>query len=297
MLFRIALLHGHSPWVLHWWRACPQSLGPPGFQIGQCGLRPWNAGAGKNGWADGLTAGALRAGLEPPTKTSGEICWLEQCRPDAESSGPFSSGVGQRCRGGPQSNGEHALHQQGLPPGGGLRRWPRLSAVLGRPHDGSGKRQHDGGHQPARTWGEVRRWWCQVRTSALVTLGVGWGLLRTGYRLRPGAVAVVGSAARGGRRGARPKYLSGPVRAWAPGLTWRRLSRRTARSCSWMRTLRGVPKTGPRARDGAGSTLRSSGRAIPGGRSRRSGDWRPTMTGPPGKAVAPPGSAGGKGDN
>ena len=27
------------------------------------------------------------------------------------------------------------------------------------------------------------------------------------------------------------------------------------------------------------------------------GDWRPTMTGPPGKAVAPPGPAGGKGDN
>ena len=145
--------------------------------------------------------------------------------------------------------------------------------------------------------GEVRRWWCQVRTSALVTLGVGWGLLRAGYRLRPGAVAVAGSVARGGRRGARPKYLSGPVRAWAPGLTWRRLSRRAARSCSWTRTLRGVPKTGPRARDSAGSTLRSSGRAMPGGCSRRSGDWRPTMTGPPGKAVAPPGPAGGKGDN
>ena len=39
-----------------------------------------------------------------------------------------------------------------------------------------------------------------VRTSALVTLGVGWGLLRAGYRLRPGAVAVVESAVRGGRR-------------------------------------------------------------------------------------------------
>ena len=32
-----------------------------------------------------------------------------------------------------------------------------LSAVLGRPHDGPGKRQHDGAHQPARTWGEVWR--------------------------------------------------------------------------------------------------------------------------------------------
>ena len=64
---------------------------------------------------------------------------------------------------------------QGAAPGGGLRRWPRLSAVLGRPHGGSGERRHDGPHQPARTWGEVRRWWWQVRTPALVTLGVGWG--------------------------------------------------------------------------------------------------------------------------
>ena len=89
---------------------------------------------------------------------------------------------------------------QGAAPGGGLRRWPRLSAVLGRPHGGSGKRRHEGSHQPARTWGEVRRWWCQVRTSALVTLGVGWGLLGAEYRLRPAAVAEVGSVARGGRR-------------------------------------------------------------------------------------------------
>ena len=88
---------------------------------------------------------------------------------------------------------------QGLPPRGGLRRWARLSAVLGRPHGGSGERRHEGSHQPARTWGEVRRWWCQVRTPALalalVTLGVGWGLLRAGYRLRPG------ERLRGGKRG------------------------------------------------------------------------------------------------
>ena len=84
---------------------------------------------------------------------------------------------------------------QGAAPGGGLRWWARLSAVLGRPHGGSGKRRHEGSHQPARTWGEVRRWWCQVRTPALVTLGVGWGLLRAGYRLRPG------ERLRGGKRG------------------------------------------------------------------------------------------------
>ena len=29
-------------------------------------------GSGENGWADGLAAGALRAGPEPPTKTSVE---------------------------------------------------------------------------------------------------------------------------------------------------------------------------------------------------------------------------------
>ena len=91
-------------------------------------------------------------------------------------------------------------------PRGGLRWCPRLSAVLGRPHGGSGKRRHDGSHQPARAWGEVRRWWCQVRTPALVTLGVGWGLLRAGYRLRPAAVAVVGSVA---HHGPRPKCRSG----------------------------------------------------------------------------------------
>ena len=39
--------------------------------------------------------------------------------------------------------------QAGCPPGGGLRRCPRLSAVLGRPHGGSGERRHDGSHQPA----------------------------------------------------------------------------------------------------------------------------------------------------
>ena len=115
--------------VWHWWRGCPQPLGPPGLMCAPSVER----GGGENGWADGLTGGAVRAGPEPPTKTSGEICCLEQCRPDAESSGPFSSGVGQRCRGGPQSNGKHALHHQGLPPGvdcGGGRGYRRCWADL-----------------------------------------------------------------------------------------------------------------------------------------------------------------------
>ena len=59
-------------------------------------------GGGGSGWAAGLTGGALRAGLELPTKTSGEICCLEQCRPDAERFGPFCSGVRSgRRRGSP----------------------------------------------------------------------------------------------------------------------------------------------------------------------------------------------------
>ena len=110
--------------------------------------------------------------------------------------------------------GTSPARRRGLPPGGGLRRWARLSAVLGRPHGGSGERRHEGSHQPARTWGEVRRWWRQVRTPALalVTLGVGWGLLRAGYRLRPG------ERLRGGKRGTGrtaprpgPKYRSGQL--------------------------------------------------------------------------------------
>ena len=129
VLFRIALLHRHLPLIWHWWTACRPPVGPHGAMWAPSVER----GGGGNGWADGLTGGALRAGLEPPTKTSGEICCLEQCRSDAESSGPFSSGVGQRCRGGPQSNGEHALHQQGLPPGvdcGGGRGYRRCWADL-----------------------------------------------------------------------------------------------------------------------------------------------------------------------
>ena len=128
-LFGIALLHGHLLRSGIGGGGCWQPLGPA------CLMRAPSVerGGGGNGWADGLTGGALRAGPEPPKKTSGEICWLEQCRPDAESSGPFSSGVGQRCRGGPQSNGEHALHQQGLPPGvdcGGGRGYRRCWADL-----------------------------------------------------------------------------------------------------------------------------------------------------------------------
>ena len=44
----------------------------------------------------------------------------------------------ERVTGGGSRNLDGAA--QGLPPRGGLRWWPRLSAVLGRPHGGSGKR-------------------------------------------------------------------------------------------------------------------------------------------------------------
>ena len=141
-------------------------------------------GGGENGWADGLTGGALRAGPEPPTKTSGEICRLGQCRRREPRS--FQQRRWPTLSWWGAVQWRTCSPPAGAAPRGGLRRWPRLSAVLGRPHGGSGERRHEGSHRSARTWGEVRRWWCQVRTPALVTLGVGWGLLRAGYRLRPG---------------------------------------------------------------------------------------------------------------
>ena len=69
VLFWIALLHRHLRWVWHWWRACRQPVGPHGLM---CAPSQWNAGAGENGWADGLTGGALRAGPDHPQKTSVE---------------------------------------------------------------------------------------------------------------------------------------------------------------------------------------------------------------------------------
>ena len=54
-----------SPWVWHWWRACRQPVGPHGLMRSVAVER----GGGENGWADGLTAGALRAGPDHPQKT------------------------------------------------------------------------------------------------------------------------------------------------------------------------------------------------------------------------------------
>ena len=45
VLFRIALLHRHLRWSGVGGGLARRRLGQPGFQIGQCGLRPWNAGA------------------------------------------------------------------------------------------------------------------------------------------------------------------------------------------------------------------------------------------------------------
>ena len=100
---------------------------------------------------------------------------------------------------------------QGAAPGGGLRWWPRLSAVLGRPHGGSGERRHDGSHQPARTWGGCggggvrsgRRRWSP------------WGLLgpSQGWIPPPSRRAVAGWEAWHGADGTRPgpKYRSGQL--------------------------------------------------------------------------------------
>ena len=52
-------------------------------------------GGGGNGWADGLTGGALRAGpVNHPRKPLEKFVVLSSARPDAESHGPFCSGVG-----------------------------------------------------------------------------------------------------------------------------------------------------------------------------------------------------------
>ena len=51
----------------------------------------------------------------------------------------------------------------------------------------------------------------------MVTLGVGWGLLRAGYRLRPGAVAVVGSVARAAGAGPVLNTSPGPCGLGLPG--------------------------------------------------------------------------------
>ena len=138
---------------------------------------------------------AARRPCEPPPKASGEICCLEQCPTGRREPRAFLQRRGTNV----VVVGRGPMANMGC---------PRLSAVLGRPHDGSGKRRHDGAHQPARTWGEVR-WWCQGRTSALVTLGVGWGLLRAGYRLRPAAVARAKSMPRVGRC-LGPPYIPSP---------------------------------------------------------------------------------------
>ena len=243
-------------------RGCPQPLGPLG-PLGLMCAPSVERGGGGNGWADGLTGGALRAGPALPTKnfrraapgaglgrfhchgrepneaviepnphklsassapgrppkgnganlhnsfTWGEAAALlrvsgrtvihaarvlSEDSPAAPAArlaveqGRITVSDASRVMDEPAEVQLRALERvtgggsrnlagaaQGLPPGGGgLRWWPRLSAVLGRPHGGSGERRHDGSHQPARTWGEVRRWWCQVRS------GCGGGKRGTG---------------------------------------------------------------------------------------------------------------------
>ena len=147
-------------------------------------------GGGENGWADGLTGGALRAGPEPPTKTSGEICRLGQCR-----------------------RREPRSFQQ--------RRWPTLSwwgAVQWRtcspPAGAAPGVDCGGGRGYRRCWADPMAGLANAGTRGLTSrrghgggaavvvsgpdAGAGhpggcWGLLRAGYRLRPGAVAGWGA--------------------------------------------------------------------------------------------------------
>ena len=263
-------------------------------------------GGGGNGWADGLTGGALRAGPALPTKnfrraapraglgrfhchgrepnkaaieanpnklsassgprTASKGKWRKfapffysrgsgrTAAGEQENSGPRRQGAvrrrsrrsggaagggagtghGQRCveghgragRGPSQGSGtgdrgwvqEPRRRGAGAAPGGGLRWCPRLSAVLGRPHGGSGERRHDGSHQPARTWGRCGGWW-GVRSGR--RRWSPWGLLgpSQGWISPPSRSGCgVGSVARDGRRpGPGSKHLSGgPERPGEP---------------------------------------------------------------------------------
>ena len=88
-------------------------------------------GGGENGWAGGLTGGALRADPEPPTKTSGESCCLEQCRPDAESPGLSAAALANVVVVGRSPMANMLSTSRGCPPGvdcGGSRGYRRCWA-------------------------------------------------------------------------------------------------------------------------------------------------------------------------
>ena len=134
-------------------------------------------GGGENGWADGLTGGALRAGLEPPAKTSGEICCLEQFRPDAERPGPL-------CSGGPTLSWWGAVQWRTCsPPAGGCPRGVDCGGVRGY----------------RRCWADPMAGLANAGTMGL-TSRRGHGGRCGGGGGRSGAVAGVGSVARGCRR-------------------------------------------------------------------------------------------------
>ena len=145
MLFRIALLHRHLRWsgIGGLSRSRWDHLGSRSVSVGSVrGTRGRGKRLGRR--PDGRRA--ARRPCEPPPKTSGEICCLEQCPTGRREPRAFLQRRGTNV----VVVGRGPMANMGC---------PRLSAVLGRPHDGSGKRRHDGAHQPARTWGEVR-WWC-----------------------------------------------------------------------------------------------------------------------------------------
>ena len=91
---------------------------------------------------------------------------------------------------------------------GGLRWWPRLSAVLGRPHGGSGERRHEGSHQPRGHGGRcggggVRSGRRRRSPWGLAGAFSGLDIASALLRLRGGSVARVG-------RRPGPPYIPSP---------------------------------------------------------------------------------------
>ena len=173
-------------------------------------------GGGENDWAGGLTGGALRAGPATHKKHLEKFVVLSSAARTLKAPGLSAAALANVVVVGRSPMANMLSTSRGCP-GGGLRWCPRLSAVLGRPHGGSGERRHDGSHQPARTWGR----WAGGGVRSGRRRWSPWGLLgpSQGWISPPSRSGCgVGSVARDGRRpGPGSKHLSGgPERPGEP---------------------------------------------------------------------------------
>ena len=164
-------------------------------------------GRGENGWADGLTGGALRAGLGPPTKTSVERLLEPGLAASVAASVDGGAGTG---RGRPFSRTLNGLGASDPSPSRGSG-W-RVEGLVCRCR---GCRVLCPIRDCPGCWGAAAVV-VSGQDSAMVTQGVGWGLLWAGYRLRPGAVAEVKSVAHGADGALGPALNASPGRRRGP---------------------------------------------------------------------------------